>query len=152
MTSLHLVLAEYGLVRSGPCTCLPSICVQNLSVAHCSPWSGGMSAQFSVHFLTFYVSCFLISRSSKGLGFFCYWTLYFFRPIFWLPSFPAISLCHFCCNDLILLDLFRPAVYSFPQWLNMTISFPTYGLLCPFCFSLGHPWPICFFWASLTLY
>ena len=68
-----------------------------------------------------------------------------------MPSFPAISLCHFCCNDSILLGLFRPAVYSFPQWLNMTIGFPTYGLLCPFCFSLGHPWPICFLWASLSL-
>ena len=32
----------------------------------------------------------------------------------------------------------------------MTIGFPTYGLLCPFCFFLGHPWPIYFLWASLT--
>ena len=33
----------------------------------------------------------------------------------------------------------------------MAIGFPTYGLLYPFCFSLGHPWPICFLWDSLTL-
>ena len=33
----------------------------------------------------------------------------------------------------------------------MATGFLTYGLLCPFCFSLGHPWPICFLWASLTL-
>ena len=33
----------------------------------------------------------------------------------------------------------------------MAIGFPTYGLLCPFCFSLGHPWPICFLWTSLSL-
>ena len=33
----------------------------------------------------------------------------------------------------------------------MAIGFPTYELLCPFCFSLGHPWPICFLWTSLTL-
>ena len=36
------------------------------------------------------------------------------------------------------------------------MSFLTYGLLCPFCFSLGNPWPICLPWASsaflLTLY
>ena len=32
----------------------------------------------------------------------------------------------------------------------MTIGFPTYGFLCLFCLSLGHPWPICFLWASLT--
>ena len=33
----------------------------------------------------------------------------------------------------------------------MAIGFPTYGILCPFCFSLGHPWLICFLWVSLTL-
>ena len=33
----------------------------------------------------------------------------------------------------------------------MAIGFPTYGLLCPFCFSLRHPWSICFLWASLSL-
>ena len=33
----------------------------------------------------------------------------------------------------------------------MAIGSPTYGLLCPFCFSLGHPWPICFLWASMAL-
>ena len=33
----------------------------------------------------------------------------------------------------------------------MAIGFPTYRLLYPFCFSLGHPWPICFLWASLSL-
>ena len=67
-----------------------------------------------------------------------------------MPSFPAILLCHSCCNDLILLGLFRPAVYSFSQWFSMAIGFPTYGLLCPFCLSLGHPWSICFLWASLA--
>ena len=33
----------------------------------------------------------------------------------------------------------------------MAIGFPTSRLLCPFCFSLRHPWPICFLWASLAL-
>ena len=62
-----------------------------------------------------------------------------------------MPLCHFCCNDLILLGLFRPAFYSFPQWLSMSIGFLTHGLLCSFCFFLGHPWLICFLWASLAL-
>ena len=88
---------------------------------------------------------------TKGLGLYCYWALHFFRPISWLPSFPVMSLCHFYCNDSILLGLFRLTVYSFPQWLNMAIGFPTYGLLCPFCFSLGHSWPIRLLWASLPL-
>ena len=33
----------------------------------------------------------------------------------------------------------------------MAIGSPTYELLCPFCFSFGHPWPICFLWASFAL-
>ena len=69
---------------------------------------------------------------------------------FLLPP-PTIPLCYSCRNDSILLGLFRPAVYSFPQWLSMVIGSPTYGLLCPFCFSLGHPRPICFLWAFLAL-
>ena len=85
----------------------------------------------------------------SSLGFSFHWafhkwpstTLYFIRPISWLPSFPAILFCHSCRNDSILLGLFRPAVYSFPQCLNMAIGFPTYGLLCSFCF---------FSWASLA--
>ena len=56
-------------------------------------------------------------------------------------SFPTILFCHSCRNDSILLGLFRLTVYSFPQCLNMAIGFPTYGLLCPFCF---------FSWASLA--
>ena len=34
----------------------------------------------------------------------------------------------------------------------MTIGFPIYGLLCPFCFFLfGHPWLVCFLWVSSSL-
>ena len=62
-----------------------------------------------------------------------------------------MSFCHSCYNDSILLGPFRPAIYSFPRWLNMTIGFPTYGFRCLFCFSLEHSWPICFLWASLSL-
>ena len=50
-----------------------------------------------------------------------------------------MSLCHSCCNDSILLDLFRPVIYSFTQWLNMAIGFPTYGFLLFFSWaSLAH--------------
>ena len=77
--------------------------------------------------------------------------LIFLWPTSWLPSFSAVLFCYFCCNDSILLGLFRPAVYSFPQWLGMTIGFPTYRLMCPFCLSLGHPWPTYFLWAFLTI-
>ena len=153
MTSLHLVLAGYRLVKSGPCTwhmpffhmCPKSACcslvrrVWRFACTVCRPF--------------FNLLCELLFDFPLPLraGLFCYWALHFFRPISWLPSFPAISLCHFYCNNSILLGLFRPTFYSFPQWLSMAIGFPIHGLLHPFWFSFGHPWPICFLWASLTL-
>ena len=33
----------------------------------------------------------------------------------------------------------------------MTIGLPTHEPLCPFCFSFGYPWPVCFLWASSSL-
>ena len=66
-----------------------------------------------------------------------------------MPSFPAILLCHSCCNDSILPGLLGQPFTVSPS--GMTIGSPTYGLLCSFCFSLGLIWPICFLWASLAL-
>ena len=147
MTSPCPVLAGYRLVVPGSCACLPSIYVQNLPAGHLSAVSWRLVCiVYHPFLLTFYVSCFSISQSLEKLGFIWYWVLHFFRSISWLPSFPAILLYHSCCNDSILLGLSRPAIYSFPQWLGMTIDFPIYGLLCPF----GHPWPMCFLWASLA--
>ena len=83
----------------------------------------------------------------SGAGPYLIMGLIFLWSTSWLPSFPAILFCYSCCNDSILLGLFRPAVYSFPQGLGMAIGFPSYGLLCPF----GQPWPTCFLWASLAL-
>ena len=151
-TSPCPVLARYRLVVFGPCACLPSMCVQNLPAGRSLAVVWRLTCIVCRPFLlTFYVSCFLISRSHEELGFIWYWVLHFFWPISWLPSFPAILLFHSCCNDSIMLGLFRPAVYSFPQWFGMTIGFPTYGLLCPFCLPLGHSWLICFLWAFLAL-
>ena len=142
ITSPCPVLVGYRLVVPGSCACIPSMYVQNLPAGR----SLAVVWRFAYivcrpFLLTFYVSCFSISRSPEELGFIWYWVLYFFRSISWLPSFPIILLCHSYCNDLILLSLFRSAVYSFPQWLGMIIGFPTYGLLCPFCLPFGHPWP-----------
>ena len=149
MTSLHPVLAGYRLVRSGPYACLPSICVQNLHAAHSSAMVWRLAC--TVYRPFFDLLCHLLFDFPLPLG---------AGPLL-LLGFTFISahflitliscLCHSCCNDSILLGPFRPAVYSFPQWLNMAIGFPTYGLLCPFCFSFGHPWPICFLWAPLSL-
>ena len=86
-----------------------------------------------------------------GVGSYLIMGLIFLWSTSWLSSFPTILFCNSYCNDSILLGFFRPVVYSFPQWLGMAIGFPAYGLLCPFCLSLRHPWPTCFLWASLAL-
>ena len=86
-----------------------------------------------------------------GAGPYLLMDLIFLWPTSWFSSFPAILFCYPCCNNLILLGLFRLAVYSFPQWLGMATGFfLTYGFLYPFCLFLGHSWPICF-WVSLAL-
>ena len=72
--------------------------------------------------------------------------LIFLWPTSWFPSFPAILFCYSCCNDLILLGLFRPAIYSFPQWPSMaTTFFLLMGSCVPFIFLLGILGPFAFF-------
>ena len=112
----------------------------------CLPWLACIVCHSSLTIFSFFYDL-----THLGAGF-CLMVgfAFFSSPLFLLPP-PAIPLCYSCYNDSILLGLFRPVVYSFPQGLSMAINPPTHGLLCPFCFSFGHPWPICFLWASLTL-
>ena len=65
--------------------------------------------------------------------------------ISWLPLFLAISLCHSCCNDSILLGFFRPTVYSFPSGLTWPSVFLLMGSCVPFVFLLGILSPFAFF-------
>ena len=111
----------------------------------CLPWLACIVCHSSLTIFSFFYDL-----THLGAGF-CLMVgfTFFSSPLFLLPP-PAIPLCYSCYNDSILLGLFRPVVYSFPQWLSMAINPPTHGLLCPFCFSFGHPWPICFLWASLA--
>ena len=100
--------------------------------------------------LTFYVGCFLFSRSSQELGFIWWWALYFFGPLLDFPHFlpycsaiPAV-MTQSCWASLGQLFILSPSGLVWP------LVFPTYGFLCPFCLSLGYLWPTCFLWASLT--
>ena len=84
----------------------------------------------------------------SGAGLYLMMGLTFLWPIPWFPLFLAMSFCYSCCNNLILLGLFwasRLFLLSV-AWHGHCFAF-TYGLLCPF----GHPWPVCFLWASLAL-
>ena len=153
MTSLRPVLVGYRLMRFGPYTCLPSICVQNLSVTHSSAVVWRLAYTVCHPFLTFYVSYFMISHSSRGWALLdvglCLLSVY---------SLTAIISCHITLLfllwhlfDTILLDPFGPAVYSFPSGsvLPLVFYYLTCRLLCPICFLLvilgpfaflGIPW------------
>ena len=61
-----------------------------------------------------------------GAGLYLMIGLIFHWPTSWFPSFTVILFCYSYCNDLILLGLFRPAVYSFSQWLGMSTGFFSY--------------------------
>ena len=75
--------------------------------------------------------------------------LTFFWPTPWFSLFLAMLYCYSYRNNLILLGLFwasRLFLLSV-AWHDHCFAF-TYGLLCSFGLSFGHPWPVCFLWAS----
>ena len=73
------------------------------------PWFGG---SLSVFFDLLCGLLFVFSLLS-GVELYLIMGLTFLWPTPWFPSFLAILFCYSYCNDLILLGLFRPAVYSF---------------------------------------
>ena len=63
-------------------------------------------------------------------------------------AIPAVMLL-----DSILLGLFRPAVYFPPSDSVYSLDLFLHCLQAPMShFPLGHPWPICFPWASSALF
>ena len=63
--------------------------------------------------------------------------------------FPATLNCYSCRNNLILVDLFWVSrLFLFSVACHEHCFAFTYGLLCPFGLSFGHPRPDCFLWAS----
>ena len=166
-----------GWVQAGDvwALCVLYFCVCP-KLADCSCVCRGLEACLHIlpPILTLYgVSYFLISRF-LWLAPFKSWTLLdcgFFLPSAYsftlsiiLLSFPAMPLCHSCCN-VIWPKLTGPLwayFLFFSQWLNMVIGFILmlfwasllHCLWAPLShlFLLRHPWPICFPWASLALF
>ena len=82
------------------------------------------------------------------------WTVFDDEPYIslahsWFSLFLAMLYCYSCCNNLILLGLFWASRLFLLSVACHDHCFTfTYGLLCPFELSFGHPWPVCFLWAS----
>ena len=146
MTSLRLVLAGYRLVRSGPCACLFSTCVQNLLAAHAS-------AAVGLHSLLSVLNNFLVSLSFmacpiRGWALLDGGFYFFFSPPFLLLS-SAIPLHRSCCKVILLqigwaslgLPFILPLMAQQGHWF---LCYIVSGLPCPICFPLDFlgPFPI----------
>ena len=139
MTSLCPVLAGYKLVRSEPCSCLSSMCIQNLLNAHSSTVVG-MHSLSSVldHFLVSFSFMACLIRGWALLdGGFCF----FFSPPFLLLSL-AIPLHRSCCKVVLLqigwaflgLPFILPLMAQQSHWF---LCYIVSRLPCPICFPLG---------------
>ena len=142
MTSLCPVLVGSRLVRSGPCTCLSSIYIQNMLVAHTFAVIGPHSLPSALnHFL---VSLSFMACPIRGWALLDGGLCFFFSPPFFqLPS-PAIQLYHSCCG--IVLPQSGWASLELPfilllmaQQGHWFFCYITDRLLCLTCFLLNVP-------------
>ena len=154
MTSPCPVLVGYRLVRSGPCACLSSMYIQNLPAAHAS-------AMVGLHSLPSVFDYFLVSLSFMACpirgwallhGGLCFSSAYPFSCYHLLPYHSIIPAAKLFAP--ILLGLFGPAVYSSPNGPVRPLVLLLHHWRAPVShlFSLRRPWPICFPWASLSLF
>ena len=157
MTSLCPVLVGYRLVRSGPCACLPSMYVQKS--ACCSLVRRGLEAcQHSLSFVLwpFMWAAFWFPTPPRGWYLFITGLYTSFGPFLDCPHFlPYYSVIPVGMAQFCWASLGPPFTLS-PSGLTWSLVFLLMGSCVPFAFSLGHPWLVCFLWASssllLTLY
>ena len=153
-TSSHPVLAEYRLVVPEPCACLPSICVQKF--AYCSFVCHGLEAylhSLSYFFFFFNLLYKLLFRFPTPLR---SWALFDIGPNIFFGLF--LDCPHFLSYYFIIPTIMTQSCWaSLGQPFTLSLSglaWPLVLLLMgscvPFVFSLGHPRPIFFLWASLA--
>ena len=131
----------------------------------CSQWSGGSSAHSAVHPWLFIASSyFLISHPfmacslwgwalfDYGLSFIQPVLVLFFAVLYFLPYHSVIPAV--MSYDPSLLGFFGPTACSSLNDSVWLLGFLLHYLRAPvsYLFPLGHPWPICFPWASLALF
>ena len=135
MTSLCPVLAGYRLVRVGPCVCLPSMYVQKS--ASCSLIRRGLEAclySFPFVLWLFLWAAFWFPAPLRG------W--YLFVTGLYTSFDPFLDCLHFLSYYSVI-----SAVMTQFCW---ALVFLFMGPYVPFVFSLGHSWPVCFLWTSLS--
>ena len=144
---------------SRPCTCSTSVYVQNLLAAHAFAVVWRLICTFCHPSLTsydvsyFYDFSFFMACSLQGLDFAWLWALllstYSFAPFCSLATiscYTTLSFLLWCYLGLLLILL------SMTQYDHWVFYYIACGLLCPIYFSLGHPLPICFPWASSAIF
>ena len=151
------VLAGYRLVKSGPCVCSTSTCVQNLPAVFAVVWrlvctscrlsltSYGVSYFFIPH------SLWLTPLRSRAL---LDCELFFLQPILFFPFYSLATI--YCRNTLsfLLWRYLTSTCWAILGLLLILLSMTQYGhlgfvlhclwALLSHLFPLGHPWPICF--------
>ena len=155
MTSPCPVLAGYRLVRSGPCVCLSSMYVQNLSATHALTMVGLHSLPSVLdHFLVFlsFMAC-----PNRGWALLDGGLCFFLSPPFFLLLSPTIPLYHSYCEIVLFQSSWVPLGLLFilplmAQQDHWFLCYITSELLCPICFPLGVPGPfVCHFKTHLFI-
>ena len=148
LTSLCPVLAGYRLVRSGPCACLPSICVQNLPVALSSVVVWRLACTACCSF--FDLLCELLFDFLLPLG----------VDIYLLLGFTFLDCSHFLSYHSVIhavmtqscwASLGLPFILS-PSGLTWPLVFLLMGSGVPFVFLLSILGPFAFFGLPYLFY
>ena len=152
MTSLCPVLAGYRLVRSRPCACLPFMYVQK-SACYSLVRRGLEAYLYNLLFILwpFMWTAFLFPAPLGGRYLFVTGLYTSFGPFLDCPHFqPYYSVIPTVMTQSCGASLGLQFTLS-PSGLTWPLVFLLMGFCVFFVFSLGHPWPICFFWASSSL-
>ena len=156
MTSPCPVLAGYRLLRSGPCTCLSSMYVQNLLATYASAVVG-LHSLLSVldHFLVSFsfMACPIWGWALLGGGLCFFFSAHPSSYYYLLPYYFIIPAAEFVLFQsgwtLLGLPFILPLMAQQDHWF---LCYITSGLPCPICFTLGDSGLFCFPQASSALF
>ena len=137
MTSLHPVLAGYRLVRSGPCACLSSICVQSLPAAYSSAMVWRLACTVSRQFFDLLCKLIFDFPLPLGAGLFVTGLYISFGPFLNCPHFmPYHSVISAVMTQSCWVSLGLPFILS-PNGLAWPLVFLLMSFCVPFVFLLG---------------